>query len=335
MEQDFLMDNNQDNYSTKQKTSPWGRFLILLVVLLATSFYVLNTAKEAPANFPINTLFSVKIGDSVMTVAEAAKANNLTKSKWLLYSVIRIKYKETGVIASDYKFEKPLNVFELAESFSLGDHDSTLLTLTIPEGSSLKDIARAAKLILSDFDEDEFLKIAVGQEGFLFPETYHIPPTYNEEDLYNLLNTTFSDKVQTLEPDLSNHSLTLTEIVILASIIEREANSIESMRMVSGILQERLQIGMALQVDATMEYVLEKPLSELTAEDLKMESPYNTYLNAGLPPTPIGNPGLESIKAVLYPTPSDYLFYITGDDGVFYYARNFDEHRQNIERYLR
>lgn len=335
MEQDFLMDNREDSYSTKQKTSRWGRFLILLVIVLAASFYVLNTAKEAPANFPVDTLFSVEMGDSVMEVAEAAKANHLTKSKWLLYAVIRTQYKETGVIASDYKFTKPLDVFELAEAFSLGDHDSTLLTLTIPEGSSLKDIARAAKLVLPDFDEAEFLKIAVGQEGFLFPETYHIPETYTEEDLYNLLNATFSDKVKTLEPALSNHELSLTEIVILASIIEREANSIESMRMVSGILQERLKIGMALQVDASMEYVLDKPLSELTAEDLKMESAYNTYLNAGLPPTPIGNPGLDSIKAVLEPTPSDYLFYITGNDGEFYYARTFDEHRRNIEKHLR
>ncbi len=105
--------------------------------------------------------------------------------------------------------------------------------------------------------------------------------------------------------------------------------------MVAGILQNRLTLGMPLQADASVEYILEKPLSELTPEDLKINSPYNTYLNDGLPPTPIGNPGINAILAVLSPTESDYLFYITGDDGKFYYAKTFDEHRVNIAKYLR
>ena len=92
---------------------------------------------------------------------------------------------------------------------------------------------------------------------------------------------------------------------------------------------------MPLQADASIEYVLDKPLNELTADDLKIESPYNTYLNQGLPPTPIGNPGLEAILAVLEPAQTDDLFYITGNDGEFYYAKTFDEHRLNIARYLK
>jgi UPF0755 protein len=92
---------------------------------------------------------------------------------------------------------------------------------------------------------------------------------------------------------------------------------------------------MPLQVDASIEYVLDKPLSELQPEDLKIESPYNTYLNIGLPPTPIGNPGLVAIEAILRPIKTEYMFYITGTDGNFYYAKDFAEHRQNIAKYLR
>jgi UPF0755 protein len=92
---------------------------------------------------------------------------------------------------------------------------------------------------------------------------------------------------------------------------------------------------MPLQADASIEYVLNKPLSELTPEDLKIDSPFNTYTNTGLPPHPIGNPGLEAILAVLEPQESKYFFYITDDDGNFYYAKNFDEHRVNIAKYLR
>jgi UPF0755 protein len=121
----------------------------------------------------------------------------------------------------------------------------------------------------------------------------------------------------------------------LASIIEREANSPESMKMVSGILQNRLTIDMPLQADASIEYILDKPLNALLPEDLKIDSPYNTYLNRGLPPTPIGNPGLTAIEAVLEPTLSKYLFYITDETGEFHYAEDFDQHRANIQRYLR
>ncbi len=129
--------------------------------------------------------------------------------------------------------------------------------------------------------------------------------------------------------------LTEAEVIVLASIIEREANDAESMGMVSGILQNRLRDGMPLQADASIEYILDKPLEELTPADLKVDSPYNTYLNKGLPPTAIGNPGAISIGAVLDPTPSDYYFYITGNDGVFYYATTYNDHKRNIARYLR
>jgi UPF0755 protein len=92
---------------------------------------------------------------------------------------------------------------------------------------------------------------------------------------------------------------------------------------------------MPLQADASIEYVLNKPLKELTPDDLKIDSPYNTYLNKGLPPTPIGNPGADAINAVIDPTPTDYLFYITGTDGTFYYAETYEEHKRNIARYLK
>ena len=162
-----------------------------------------------------------------------------------------------------------------------------------------------------------------------------MPKDYTALELFTLMRSTFDAKIAPLDTEIQNHSLSLDEIIILASILEREANSLDSKRIVSGILQTRLDIGMALQVDASMEYVLQKPLSLLTAEDLDTDSPYNTYLYPDLPPTPIGNPGLEAIEAVLNPEPSDYLFYITGDDGNFYYARDFEEHKINIARHLR
>ena len=138
-----------------------------------------------------------------------------------------------------------------------------------------------------------------------------------------------------LDRQIQASKLSIDEILILASIIEREANTEESQKMISGIFQNRLAINMPLQADASIEYVLDKPLNELTPRDLEIDSPYNTYLNLGLPPTPIGNPGMEAIDAVLNPTKSDYYYYITDENGDFYYAKSYAEHLRNIEQYLR
>ena len=146
---------------------------------------------------------------------------------------------------------------------------------------------------------------------------------------------TFTEKTTSIQSKIDTHPLGAKGVLILASILEREANSPESMKMVSGILQGRMEAGMPLQADASVEYILDKPLKELTADDLKIDSPYNTYTNRGLPPTPIGNPGLDAIRAVLDPTVTDYVYYITDTDGNFHYARTYNEHLDNVELYLR
>ena len=186
-----------------------------------------------------------------------------------------------------------------------------------------------------NFNKETFLSLAVPLEGKLYPDTYFIPEEFTAEQLVDLMVQTFNEQTAPLQEKIAQSALTETEILTLASILEREANSPESMKLVSGILQGRMSAGMPLQADASVEYILDKPLKELTPDDLKVDSPYNTYLNRGLPPTPIGNPGIEAINAVLEPTPSDFVFYITDNDGVFHYAKTYDEHLDNIDRYLR
>jgi UPF0755 protein len=150
------------------------------------------------------------------------------------------------------------------------------------------------------------------------------------------MRDTHNETLDALIAEKETLPLPREDIVILASILEREANSPESMQAVANILLRRLAIDMPLQVDASIEYILDKPLGELLPEDLRQDSPYNTYTRFGLPPTPIGNPGAVALSAVINATTATpYLFYITGDDGNFYYGRDFDEHRLNIARYLR
>lgn len=121
----------------------------------------------------------------------------------------------------------------------------------------------------------------------------------------------------------------------MASILEGEARGREEMEIIAGILWRRIEIGMPLQVDTTFLYVNGKNTFTLTQADLKIDSPYNTYLYRGLPPTPISNPGLTAIRAALNPQPTPYLYFLTGRDGLMYYSRTHDEHVQKKTRYLR
>ena len=249
--------------------------------------------------------------------------------------MLNIFYDPKNIKASTYVFEEPLSTFSVAQKLVTGDFDNDLLKFTHIEGERATDIALRAKETLINFDDKRFLELAIPLEGKLYPDTYLIPKTFTAEQLVDLMLKTFNEKTRSIQTKLESYSLKFSDILILASILEREANSPESMRIVSDILQRRLKEGMALQTDASVEYILNKPLKELTAEDLKIDSPYNTYTNRGLPPTPIGNPGLIAITAVIEPTPNNFVYYITDKDGNFHYAKTYQEHLHNVNQYLR
>lgn len=321
------------------KKSRLGIFVsIVLVSIILTAllvFLIIRTKAQPPTNFPVNTGIEIVSGTSISAITKQLQNNGVVKSNLLLYVVLLTKYEPGNVKASTYYFETPLDVYGVAEALVRGDFDSDLVSFIHIEGERASHVAENAALELTDFDALEFMRLASTSEGKLFPETYRIPKDFTEAELLELMLATYENNMAPLRTQIASMDLTEADVINLASIIEREANSIDSMKMVAGILQNRLSIGMGLQVDASMEYILDKPLSELTAADLKLDTPYNTYLYRGLTPTPIGNPGLDAIYAVLEPTPSSNMFYITGDDGNFYYAKDFEGHKANVARYLR
>ena len=145
----------------------------------------------------------------------------------------------------------------------------------------------------------------------------------------------FKDKIAALNEKIVVFNQSLEEIIIMASLLEEEARQLETKQMIAGILWKRIKMGMPLQVDSSFQYVNGKNTFTLSLDDLKIDSPYNTYLYKGLPPTPISNPGLDSILAALTPTVSNYLYFLTGKDGNMRYAVTHDQHVANKEKYLR
>ncbi len=326
----------QSSESLANEPRTVGRTVLLLVILIGIALIVLGyNFALTPANFDAKTV-KIPHGASTSEIVNILADEKIVRSSDYLYLVLALFHKPADIKAGSFAFNNPLSVFEVAEYITSVTPKDDLLKITFPEGLSIKKFADIAQATLPNFDKQSFFAKTVGLEGYLFPETYFVPTTYTEDDLIKLMRNTYDTEMLQLEEPLRSHALlSKDEIIILASIIEREARSGESMKIVSGILQNRLAINMPLQADATMEYVLDKPLSELQPNDLELDSPYNTYKNYGLPPTAIGNPGLTSIQAVLWPTKTAYFYYITDVDGVFHYAKTFAEHKANIARYLR
>lgn len=311
-------------------------YVVLVIFFVATiTLTALITYLNAPGPAQTPVSFTVEEGMGARSTATMLADAEITRSGAFLYMLLVTLFEPTNIKASTYVLDEPLTAVALAQTLVTGDFNNDLIRFTHIEGQTAEQIAATADITLTDFDRQAFLSQALPLEGRLFPDTYFIPVTFTADELVDLLEDSYHEAVEPLQASIEDSFLTEEQVLILASILEREANTPESKRLVSSVLQNRIEIGMPLQADASIEYILDKPLSELTPADLEIDSPYNTYLNPGLPPTPIGNPGLTAIEAVLSPAESPYLFYITGDDGVFYYAETYDEHLENINLYLR
>ncbi len=302
------------------------------LISLSIIFIVLYQYFNAPpVNFPLHTDIEIQEGLSHRAIIDSLKDKGIIRSSFLLYSILIKDFNKSFIQAGTYRFETPLTTYEIANGITKGLNKSPLLSITLPEGFMARDLLSYLPHLKISTSTEALQKY----EGYLFPDTYFLSSDMTLGSIITLLRDTADDKLSRYDDVFLSSKFTRNEIIILASIIEREAQDLESKKIVSGILQNRLEITMPLQVDACFDYILDKTSAELTPEDLEIDSPYNTYTHTGLPPTPIANPGIEAIEAVLYPKKTDYLYYLTGSDGNFYYAKTFEEHKRNKIRYLR
>jgi UPF0755 protein len=284
-----------------------------------------------PVNFPKNSILVIPPGTTV------EEAGNLLKEKHILNSTLgfsvfmRIVHPQ-GIVANHYSFKKPELLTTVALRLAYGKTDLTPVRVTIPEGASVREIADILKNNFGDFDSAAFAALATPQEGYLFPDTYFFLPDAAPQTVIMRMRANFDEKIKTLQPAITSFGRPQSDVIIMASILEREVRQMDTRRTVAGILWKRLQLKMPLQVDAVFGYILGKSGYTPTLDDLRIDSPYNTYLNRGFPPGPIGNPGLESIEAAITPLKTAYLYYLTDKEGNIYYAKTFEEHLKNKEK---
>ncbi|MFA6005167.1 MAG: endolytic transglycosylase MltG [Patescibacteria group bacterium] len=310
---------------------------LVVIILMAAGVFLWFKEGQLPVNPTDKTIhsFVIEQGQSMNVIINDLQKQDLIRNRVVFYALIKKLGIERSIQAGEYRLTKAMTATEIAENLTHGTRDTWV---TVVEGLRKEEIAQ---LFAKSHNIKELDFILEAQEGMLFPDTYLLPSGITAKDVVATLLSNFEQKARPVLRQAGVKNLNSDEILVLASLIEREAKSYEDRQMVAGILLNRIDDGMPLQVDATVQYALgfdETTNSwwkkDLTFEDLKVNSPYNTYENAGLPPGPICNPGLDAIRAVINETPSDYLYYLTDEKGVMHYGKTLEEHNQNIKKYL-
>jgi UPF0755 protein len=305
---------------------------ILGVIIILTIIVI----GEPPRDFPQGRFdIHVENGDSISSAAEDLYAQNVISSKTLFKIFAILISKNNGIKAGDYRFNYPQNTLSIAKRMVNGEEGQTKVRVTVPEGTNSYDIAYILLKGIPDFNAPKFIALSKKYEGYLYPDTYYFFENVKVEQVITTMVENFQKQVETIEEDLDSFGRPFKEVLTMASIVEKEStHDEETRRTIAGILWKRIDDGMLLQVDAPF-YYLTKKAGNFTLDDLKIESPYNTYLNKGLPPGPISNPSIDTILDTVRPIKTSYWFYLTGNDGKMRYAPTYEEHLANKNRYLR
>ena len=252
---------------------------------------------------------------------------------------------------SKYLFNQTYSNKEIIEDISSGKIYNDGIKITIPEGSTSKEIVSILvgqklgneesyeKLISNPkefYNQFKFLKEEdiTSLEGFLYPSTYYFDENASEKEVLSVMlsqfNKVYTDKLRDRQKELK---MTIEQVVNLASIVEKEAVLDEDRPIIASVFYNRLKIGMPLQSDATIQYIFKERKKIVTYKDLEIDSPYNSYKNKGLPPTPIASPGIKSIEAALYPEKTEYLYFVAKMDGGNNYSTNYEDHLKYVKEY--
>ncbi len=302
-----------------------------LVVIIFFGFVFVLSLFRPQSNLEYPQFFEIEKGSGLSVIAQDLKDGGFINHRTLFKACAYFLGGSRGLNAGVYEFERSLGACPLAFRITNGHYSIHPIKTTFQEGILKTEIADKLKK-LPRFDVANFMKIA--PEGYLFPDTYFLSANMSEVEVIEIMKDNFDKKVSVLEPDIKTSKRSLAQIVIIASLVERETMYAEDRARVAQVLWKRLDMRMPLQADASFAYINGKGTFQLTDEDLKINSPYNTYNRIGLPPTAIGNPGLESIKAALYPAKTNYLYFLSDKAGHMYFANSFEGHQVNREKYL-
>lgn len=337
-------------------------FLFILILIVGSFYFLWFLEKKAPfekaGSLDLKIELEVSEGEGSTEVGKKLEEAGVIKNKYFFYYYVWRTELDKKIQAGKYELSPNMTLAEIVEVLTEGKVKQEIVKLTIPEGFTNKKIIEALRekkpsiaeefekiascrcINKADCDCDAFsekysfikeIPTGVDLEGYLFPDTYFIYEEDSGKTLIEKFLKNFEKKVggDILE-EIKEQNKTLHEVITLASIVEKEVNEYEDRELVAGIFWKRIKEGLPLQSCATLAYVTGENKEKYYQEDINFASPYNTYLNPGLPPGPISNPGLESIKATVWPKESDYYFFLSDPQtGKTIFSKDSQEHSQN------
>jgi UPF0755 protein len=285
-------------------------FIILGGILCAVLY---STYVAAPKQFPVPYRLTVRAGETLPAITKQLAADHVIASPRVFRVWMRLLGADKTISEGEYAFDQPLSSLGIAVRISGNTFGITRNKTTFPEGFTTVEMANHLQEVFPDFDTKQFLTLAQNKQGYLFPDTYVFFPTPSPAVVIGSLQQQYEKKVGALRSDIAATGHSESDIIIMASLIEKEAHGDNDRGLIAGILWNRIHNGMALQVDAAP----------------------RTYTMKGLPASPICNPGLAAIQAAITPVGSNYLYYLHDSSGAIHYASTYAQHQQNIRKYLK
>lgn len=323
----------------------WLFVFIFFLVIIFSGYYLLNSPNNYNLVEPLR--FEIKSGESFQAITDRLNELGIVPNKTVFRVAGFIYGAETKIKAARFKIDNGLSYVDLLDLLINGPADY-LRTIRVNDGQTIKWLAgkvrRDLRIDSTAFyqkaQDKDFIKSlglnVPSLEGYLFSKSYQIYERSEPEEVltifYNALQEFWTDSLQRRADSLK---LTMHQALTLASIIKGETNDVEEMPRISGVYHNRLKLGMKLQADPTIQYLMKNGWKRLTYKDLMIDSPFNTYKYYGLPPAPINNPGANAILAALYPEKHNYLFFVADGTGKHKFAKNYSEHLRNVREYRR
>ena len=307
--------------------------IFLILFLIGMVFFAYYQIKTPLIQEGQETLFIIEKGQGLKEIAANLEEVEFIRSKNWFMTYIFYRGWAAQLQAGEYLLNPSWNIFQIAQKIVKGEIISFEVLITIPEGFTLKQIdARLAKAGLIKSGE---LASKTELEGYLFPDTYKFNKDTELEEIIEIMRENFNTKLdEELKQEIVKQGKTIDQIIIMASLLEKEVPLYEDRQIAAGIFWKRIATNYPLQSCATIAYVLEIDKWIYSIEDTEINSPYNTYQNVGLPPGPISNPGISAIRAAVYYKKSDYNFFLSKPDGETVFSKDFEEHKENKANYL-
>ena len=332
-----LIDEWREKYGDKPLAAA-AVLLFVVSVALGSIIFSALTDKDIPPDMTIYV--KVTHGMNASDIGAVLARRGIIGSRLAFWAKAKLSGNEDKFKTGNYAFTSGMDIDEVLQKLTEGTVD--YFKFTIPEGFSVKDIAkRLGKEGI--VDEKKFLSLAEDYapysymehsndafyraEGFLFPDTYVVDTDAKTQDIMAIMAQDLDNRLtREMRDQAADMDLSIYELITLASLVEKEARYDEDRPIIAQVFLKRLKINMPLQSDATLQYLMDAPKEYVSIADTKIDSPYNTYQNAGLPPGPIANPGMAAIEAVLHPADTDYLYFVADREGHNHYAYTYDEH---------